>query len=298
VNQAWAGHPGAQVFANAVSNSATEVWTKPLGGQRTAVFMINTAVHNGTVGPGEGHGVAMTKCNASKPAQTWFLSPGVAPGDGSTTNVNSTLGHCWEIGACNTRPGAGLGAYGGCKPVPHPGTCATNKCACNGAWAFEKNGSITSVMDGMCLTASGTHLDTMPCTTKNAKHQQFVVKPSTLDPGAFTIQQGEDCADTNPDNIPPELPGGPANMTINLADLKLGFTGPAKVRDVWNKKDLGTATETLSTTVPFHGSVFLVLMPVGSEWPLKFQLAPWMRSPAPPVPPALAGAREDATEVR
>ena len=48
----------------------------------------------------------------------------------------------------------------------------------------------------------------------------------------------------------------------------------------------------------FHGSVFLVLMPVGSEWPLKFQLAPWMRSPAPPVPPALAGAREDATEVR
>ena len=42
-----------------------------------------------------------------------------------------------------------------------------------------------------------------------------------------------------PPCVPPEcIPGGRANVTIDIADLKLGISGAVKVRDVWNKKDL------------------------------------------------------------
>jgi hypothetical protein len=63
------------------------------------------------------------------------------------------------------------------------------------------------------------------------------------------VKQGGKCVDDNavpgpppppiPPCVPPEcIPGGPANVTIDIADLKLGISGSVKVRDVWNKKDL------------------------------------------------------------
>ena len=33
------------------------------------------------------------------------------------------------------------------------------------------------------------------------------------------------CVDSNPGNVPPDLPGGLSHITINLSDLALGFTG-------------------------------------------------------------------------
>jgi alpha-galactosidase len=38
---------------------------------------------------------------------------------------------------------------------------------------------------------------------------------------------------------------------------QLGFRGAAKVRDIWNAKDLGLMTDTYTVTVPPHGVVFL-----------------------------------------
>ena len=54
------------------------------------------------------------------------------------------------------------------------------------------------------------------------------------------------------------------------------------------KADLPNAVGRFSTTVPYHDGVLLVFMPVGSAWPLPFELAAWMRIPPPPVPPTLA----------
>ena len=68
------------------------------------------------------------------------------------------------------------------------------------------------------------------------------------------------------------------------AALKLGLSGPVKVRDVWAKKDLPNAQTSFSTVVPYHDGIFLVFMPVGSAWPLPFELADWMKIPPPPVP--------------
>ena len=42
MNQIWAGHPGAQQLREIGDNSQVEVWTKPLGGGRTAALFINT----------------------------------------------------------------------------------------------------------------------------------------------------------------------------------------------------------------------------------------------------------------
>lgn len=115
-------------------------------------------------------------------------------------------------------------------------------------------------------------------------------KPATV----FTIQQDGRCIDNNvlpaPTPAPPP-PGGRATVTIHLQDLHLagiGAPGAAvRVRDVWNKKDLSktTTTGTFTTTVPYHGSTFVIFMPGNdSKWPLPFKLAPWMDKPAPPVP--------------
>ena len=99
-------------------------------------------------------------------------------------------------------------------------------------------------------------------------------------------------------------------MSFDLLDprLSLGLDPSVgvRVRDVWNKRDLppvkppiahtymGNSTHaatslnfTLPFEVPYHGSAFLIFMPASdTKWPLPFRLAPWMRSPAPPVPPS------------
>ena len=65
--------------------------------------------------------------------------------------------------------------------------------------------------------------------------------------------------------------GAQATVTIQLSALSLGITGPVKVRDVWNKQDLPLATTgAVTTSVPHHGSVFLVFMPPTSAWSACF----------------------------
>jgi len=44
----------------------------------------------------------------------------------------------------------------------------------------------------------------------------------------------------------------PRDISVSLAEI--GIEGPAKVRDLWNHKDLGTATDKLTQTVNSHGA--------------------------------------------
>ena len=107
------------------SNNETEVWTKPIGGKRTAVFIINTAVNNKTVPPtfpatdifvagGEysaasttagSAGMSMVKCNSQRLSQYWTMTLG------NTTNIKSDgYGNgCWEITGCNEGDKASVG---------------------------------------------------------------------------------------------------------------------------------------------------------------------------------------------
>jgi alpha-galactosidase len=49
--------------------------------------------------------------------------------------------------------------------------------------------------------------------------------------------------------------GGGTRATIRWADL--GLTGPQRVRDLWEQKDLGELATQFETDVPTHGAVLL-----------------------------------------
>jgi hypothetical protein len=318
VNQAWAGHPGAQVIHSAGNNSQVEVWWKPLGAQRTAIFVLNTqnkdaaAVQPQSQRPAAAS-LEMVGCNSSRASQRWSLSSGTDPaGDGSVTHVNqSVMGQacCWSIHGCSIKPGAPVGCAGGCKPDPDPATCKSKPCGCNSAFQLQKDGSIKVPMDGVgsCLTVSaGDKLTVTSCAAaataslgNKATPQTFQVeRVGAYPPGnpLYTISQGSKCVDSNggigpgPAPPPPGPAGTGASIKIPLSALRLGLPAGAevKVRDVWAKADLPNAKSdgALSADVPFHGSRFFVLMPAGdAKWPLPFELAAWMRQKPPPTPP-------------
>lgn len=136
-------------------------------------------------------------CKPGDLTQEWLLSKGVVPGDGQITNVKMAAGSkgCWEITACAHGPTAGVGCGYGCKPLPkgkapNPGG---GDCNFNGAWATNKNGTITSAMDGNCLThARGSGgIDVKTCTGDANQKFTFVVANASL--SAYTIQQDHLC---------------------------------------------------------------------------------------------------------
>jgi len=163
VNQAWAGHPGSQVLHGLGNNSQVEVWTKPLGGDRTAVFMINTADAQNPPPFGSGSESAagasaaaghddvaeaggsvprLSPCDSTSTSQRWKLSPGVTPGSAHTTNLISAVPlptkngkpgwpNCISIHACDPTAQKHP-VIGACKALPKSG-CA-KPCDCNTAW--------------------------------------------------------------------------------------------------------------------------------------------------------------------
>lgn len=130
------------------------------------------------------------ECKAGEATQQWNLSPGVTPGDSKATNVQMDLPHggCWEITGCSSGEGADVGCGYGCKPLPK--SCKS-KCDCNGAWSFNSNGTITSVMDGHCLQVSkgkGSNVNVASCSGK--PNQVFAVKNTG---NYYTISQAGLC---------------------------------------------------------------------------------------------------------
>ena len=51
----------------------------------------------------------------------------------------------------------------------------------------------------------------------------------------------------------------PAKVSLTLSDI--GITGSATVRDLWNQKDLGSVSDTVSATVNSHGAVLFRIHP-------------------------------------
>ncbi|MET7747074.1 carbohydrate-binding protein [Micromonospora sp. NPDC005367] len=59
------------------------------------------------------------------------------------------------------------------------------------------------------------------------------------------------------------LADAPAAVTADWASL--GFTGNASVRDLWNRRNLGTYRNRLTATLPAHGSRLFTVRPGGAE---------------------------------
>lgn len=198
VNQAWAGHPGSQRLSGLGTNRQTEVWTKPLGGGRTAVLIVNTAVAD-TVGGGptdsfdsDGRGgpLKLTECHHNKSSQIWTVTSG---SDAISTLRGNVSGGCWEITGCNEAPRAEIGTGYGCKPIPpNASMCGATPCPCNGAWWLAPNGSIASVMDrgAGCVTSDGDSVRVEPCGGELAPAQTFSVAsvPNSPD-NSYTVRQ-------------------------------------------------------------------------------------------------------------
>ncbi|WP_406447860.1 alpha-galactosidase [Streptomyces sp. NBC_00876] len=60
-----------------------------------------------------------------------------------------------------------------------------------------------------------------------------------------------------------------AKVTARFPDL--GLAGPAAVRDLWSRTDLGTSTDAFSATVPAHGSRLLKVTPSSEATPTTVQ---------------------------
>ena len=135
--------------------------------------------------------IALAKCAAPalRPGQQWQYSLG-----GVTTNVQVNLttrmGGCWEITACASGDGAGVGTTYGCKGIPK--NCNSG-CDCNGAWVFNTgNSTITSVMSGKCLEAKsggGSAVEVSSCTGK--PNQEWTWHTSTSDDASRGMVTGQ-----------------------------------------------------------------------------------------------------------
>jgi hypothetical protein len=55
------------------------------------------------------------------------------------------------------------------------------------------------------------------------------------------------------------LDGAPATVTATWADL--GFSGPAGVRDLWQHAAMGSHPDSITATLPAHGSLLLRVTP-------------------------------------
>lgn len=140
VNQAWAGHPGAQLLSGVGTNKQIEVWTKPLGDGRTAILIVNTANNNDHADDrlSAGGPIKLSPCKADSSSQMWSTPDP----DGAFANVrgNASAG-CWEITGCNEGSSAQVGTGYGCKALPaNLSQCSQSPCPCNGAWFFRRNG--------------------------------------------------------------------------------------------------------------------------------------------------------------
>eukprot|EP00756_Hemistasia_phaeocysticola_P064170 Hpha_TRINITY_DN7575_c0_g1::TRINITY_DN7575_c0_g1_i2::g.18874::m.18874/K07407/E3.2.1.22B, galA, rafA; alpha-galactosidase len=257
VNQIWDGHPGRQVVHQSGSNGAVEVWVKPIGEGRKAVFVVNTADSLETQAM-----LGLDECVEGDQGQLWDLPTNRS--NGAVAIRSATGAHCLEVHACSTKDHAGVDAAFGCKPIPPPGATG---CALNMAWNMNSNRTITSVLSNKCLASKvgSTKLEVTACDGDTS--QEWEVHEVA---GGATIR---------------EVGGlrrclafeAPRNVTISLDLNALNITGTVKVRDVWAKEDLPDATGSLSTQVAHHGSQFFVFSPKAAEWPVPFSVAPWLR---------------------
>mmetsp|Transcript_11909 Transcript_11909/g.26290 ORF Transcript_11909/g.26290 Transcript_11909/m.26290 type:complete len:801 (+) Transcript_11909:884-3286(+) len=159
-----------------------------------------------SVAPGT---LALTTCSdrALRPGQFWNMS--VPPGRSEQTVVKNDLsfqdGSCWGITNCDTSDRAEVTVDFGCKDLPKAPW--TDKCLANEAWSFNSNGTITSVMDGQCLSFQNddqTRRVYVAACGEDKQEQQWIVKQS----GQIVLKNRPDmCIDSGIVSPPPGTDG-------------------------------------------------------------------------------------------
>jgi alpha-galactosidase len=84
----------------------------------------------------------------------------------------------------------------------------------------------------------------------------WLIDEATVDPEVTTEVWAKHLADESVAVALVNLGDAPADIQVAFADL--GLTGPAAVRDLWKKADLGVKSGSYTAAaVPSHGAVFL-----------------------------------------
>jgi hypothetical protein len=181
-----AGRCTGLVGPDSVSDCPFNFWRTtgdPEPGWGTIMRELNTlrAVVNPAYASGKLTFLGVASCDADELAQRWNLTYN---DDHSIVSVKSVIdGGCWEIPGCG---GSSIDTDFGCKSLPKKGV---KGCPANMAWdTTRKDGTITSVMNGNCLTVTGGSRIELSACKKGAASQQWVIKGGA-DGGETTINE-------------------------------------------------------------------------------------------------------------
>ena len=128
---------GASLALANCSGAAAQLWR--LNGER--LWQASPPSARARVGD-----LALAPCGPpeTRPGQQWTFTVGGSQQTNVQSNLSVRMGGCWEITGCDFGNDADLGTTYGCKSLPRPGD--TSPCDYNGAFAFNPNGTITSVV--------------------------------------------------------------------------------------------------------------------------------------------------------
>ena len=185
--------------------------------------------------------------------------------DGSITSMGSNF--CIDIPNCNNG-WAQIDIFSCHLGDRH--SCSESK---NQMWELKSDGGIASKMNNYCLDVYDHHgpfVQTFPCT--GGPNQKWVYDSNT-----HTIKNGQKCLTVTTALELLEVWAGRlsdnsyAVMLLNRGTRKSNMiarwkeiglpAGNALVRDLFARKDLGTFTDSYTTTVEPHSSVFLKITP-------------------------------------
>ena len=215
---------------------------------------------------GDPTGLEITPCNGGY-EQKWFLKD-----DGSIRNLQGDL--CIEIPNCKNERDVQLGV-GPCH-IGDENYCENSK---NQEWYYDlKTKTITSRMNDFCIEVesySGPIVDANKCTGNhnqqwnidekfsNLKYFDLCITPEKLD-DIIEVWAGEL---KNGDYAVLLLNRGTIERKIEVNWVELGLEEgtTVKVRDLWEKKDIGKFTNSFNSMVKSHSSRFIRITPIKEE---------------------------------
>ena len=118
---------------------------------------------------------------------------------------------------------------------------AVNQNSANNRQLFNTNNAVAWVADALGSNARYVALfNTAPAPVPGGRRG----RGGPRGPGGATSPTNAPAADSRATE--------PRDISVSLAGI--GLTGPAKVRDLWNHKDLGVVTDKLTQTINSHGA--------------------------------------------
>jgi alpha-galactosidase len=87
---------------------------------------------------------------------------------------------------------------------------------------------------------------------------------AAIDDGAFTQPTGASVR-FSVHVLPPAAEADPAGVPIRVSLAELGLTGRCRVRDIWERRELGTIDSDITPVVAWHGAVLYRVSPLGER---------------------------------